>query len=223
MNSILRVGFGILFLVFLLPHSASFGSGEPKPEGRVLISQDFQEWLWLPIPYSVRQEGKKALAEGRTLSFEHRGPLFRVPKGFGNLPAGRMVEGPEAFGGGRSMLLAADHQSDQIVGLHGPYGHLLEPGKSYTYRVALKGRGKFYFRAWVDGVDPATGKTAWLDFPNLIAIPVTDAWKTYSGSFRMPEYDRPPYRTSAKISAAIVVEHDSTVCVDDFQIREGGD
>ena len=64
-------------------------------EGETLVvHDDYEQWEWRPIEFNQRREGRKRMKEGRPLSFEYRGPLFRVAKGF-VLPTGRMLEGTE--------------------------------------------------------------------------------------------------------------------------------
>ena len=119
-----------------------------------VVSLDFERWVWLPITPSMAEGGRQALKDGDQLGYEHRGPLYRAPEGFVN-PAGRMVEGEQAFKG-RSALFQTGKRGAE-VGLHRPFGNILAPGRKYAFRVALKGKGTFHFTAWVGGTAPATG------------------------------------------------------------------
>ncbi len=185
-------------------------ASEPKSPPNVIVSDDFEQWSWEPITFSMRQSGKKRLKAGKRLPFEHRGPLFRVAKGF--LQSGRMVEGDEAFKG-RSVLL-----EDCQIGLHGRYSKLIEPGKTYRYEVSLKGKGTFHFRAWVGANNPTTGEFRWLGFPDLIKIEATKSWKTHAGEFQLPEFDTATFKLPAKTSGAIVVQEGHQIVVDNFAI-----
>ena len=71
-------------------------ASEPKTPPNVIVSDDFEQWSWEPITFSMRESGRKRLKAGKRLPFEHRGPLYRVAKGFG-VHSGRMVKGKEAF------------------------------------------------------------------------------------------------------------------------------
>jgi len=195
--------------------AVAWPAAQAKPARSYVVNDNFDRWQWTPITFSMQKAGRKALAEGKRLGYDYRGPLFRVPDGF-QLPAGRMVEGADAHKG-RSVLFEGYYQA----GLHDRYGHLVKPGKTYSYSVALKGTGAFYLRAWMGGTDPFTGKFKWLGFPNLIAVKVTPKWKVHTGTFTAPSPDVRPYRLPERMSAAIVVEKGSTVYVDEFRVWEG--
>ena len=197
----------------LLAAVEAYGA-EAKPSSPYLVNNTFEEWVWRPIAPAMGAEGRKILEAGGKLAYEYRGPLFRIPVGFA-LPAGRMVEGPEAYHG-RSLLLDATW-TGWTVGLHGPYVDLFEAGKTYHYEVALKGKGRFQFRGWVGGVNPATGQTTWLDFPNFIDVRATNAWKVSTGSFTVKPYNDTPFKVG-KLGAAIVVDLGNVIYVDDFRI-----
>ncbi|MBU4211695.1 MAG: hypothetical protein L6437_09865 [Kiritimatiellae bacterium] len=189
---------------------------ETNAASPVLVNDTFDEWEWQPITFSMMQEGRKLVAAGGEPAYEYQGPLFREPAGFG-LPAGRMVEGPEAYKD-RSMLLDATRGRWE-VGYHDHYGHLLKPGNTYTYAVALKGKGKFHFQGWVQGFDPATAQYKWLEFPDFIAVPVTNAWKIYTGSFTIKKYNDTQFKVD-EIGAAIVVNSNDVIYVDNFRISK---
>jgi hypothetical protein len=211
-----RIGCVIILIASSLAaglESASPGAEGVPRNGSIVVHDDFEQWSWQPITFSMRKEGRKRLQEGKPLSYEYRGPLYRIPKGF-VLPAGRMVEGDEAFEG-RSVLL-----ENCQVGLHGRYSKIISPGKSYRYRVTLKGKGTFHFRAWVGGTNPSTGEFRWLGFPDLITVKVTDSWKTYDGTFQLPQFDTTTFKLPRKVSAAIVVQEGYRVYVDNFAISE---
>ena len=65
-------------------------AAEPKSRSDVVVRDDFEQWSWEPITFSMRESGRKRLKAGKRLTFEYRGPLYRVAKGF-ELPSGRMV------------------------------------------------------------------------------------------------------------------------------------
>jgi hypothetical protein len=211
---------------FLSAVSATVG-GEPvgpdaaavRPAAPYLIDQDFDQWVWLPITFSMMEDGRRALKRGEEIGYDHRGPLYRAPPGFVG-PAGRMVEGADAYQG-RSTLLEAGKSTIE-VGLHSPYAGLFAPGNTYVYEIALKGQGVFHFRAWIGGIDPATGNTRWLGFPDLIKIRVTGAWRVYAATFSVPRCDRPPFKAESRISAAIVVESCDKIYLDNFRISTVG-
>ena len=195
--------------------AVTWSAAQTKPARSYVVNDNFDRWRWTPITFSMQKAGRKALAEGKRLKYDYRGPLFRVPDGF-QLPAGRMVEGADAYKG-RSVLF----EGQFLAGLHDRYGRVVKPGKAYAYSVALKGKGEFHFRAWMGGTDPFTGKFKWVGFPNLIAVKVTPKWKVYTGTFTTPSPDVRPYRLPERVSAAIVVAKGSTVYVDEFRVWEG--
>ena len=177
----------------------------------IVIDDDFEEWTWEPITFSMRKSGRTRLKAGKRLPFEYRGPLYRVAQGF-ELPSGRMVTGAGAFRG-RSVML-----EDCQIGLHDRYSRLIDPKVSYRYQIAVRGTGTFHFRAWVGATNPATGKFRWLGFPDLIKIEATKSWRTYTGTFRLPEFDTATYQISGNVSAAIVVEEKHQIVIDVFKI-----
>jgi len=194
-----------LCLAALLP------AADPKSKPVVIVSDDFEEWSWEPITFSMRESGRKQLKAGKPLPFEHRGPLYRRAKGF-TLQTGRMVEEAEAFKG-QSMLLAGCQ-----VGLHGRYSKLVKAGTKYRYEVSLKGHGTFHFRAWVGANNPTTGEFRWLGFPDLVKIQATKSWETHRGEFQLPEFETTTFKLPAKSSAAIVVQEGDEIVIDDFTI-----
>ena len=183
---------------------------EPKP---VRVFDDFETWKWKPITYAMRRDGKKRLADKRELGFEYRGPLYRGPAGF-LLPAGSMVEGAEAFNG-RSVIL-----TDCQVGLHGRYSGKIRPGSTYRFSLALKGKGVFQFRVWVQGINIESGERKWLGFPDVIEIKATDSWKTHEGTFKLPRFDDSEFRLPHAVSAAIIIDAGDQIYLDDFLIEE---
>ena len=184
-------------------------AAEPKSRSDVVVRDDFEQWSWEPITFSMRESGRKRLKAGKRLTFEYRGPLYRVAKGF-ELPSGRMVAGVEAFEG-RSVLL-----EDCQIGLHDRYSKLIEPDKLYNYKTSLKGKGVFHFRAWVGATNPTTGEFRWLGFPDLIKIEVTQSWKTHAGTFQLPRFDTTAFKLPEKVSAAMVVQERHRILVDNF-------
>ena len=177
----------------------------------IVIDDGFEEWTWEPITFSMRKSGRTRLKAGKRLPFEYRGPLYRVAQGF-ELPSGRMVTGAGAFRG-RSVML-----EDCQIGLHDRYSRLIDPQVSYRYQIAVRGTGTFHFRAWVGATNPATGEFRWLGFPDLIKIEATKSWRTYTGTFRLPEFDTATYQISGNVSAAIVVEEKHQIVIDEFKI-----
>ena len=201
----------LAFLCLAALLSAVVPAADPKSEPVVIVSDDFEEWSWEPITFSMRKSGRKRLKAGKQLPFEFRGPLYRRARGFA-LQTGRMVEGAGAFKG-QSMLLAGCQ-----VGLHGRYSKLFKAGTKYRYEVSLKGKGTFHFRAWVGANNPKTGEFRWLGFPDLVKIQATESWKTHRGEFQLPEFDTTTFKLPAKSSAAIVVQEGDKIGIDDFSI-----
>jgi len=194
---------------------------EPSEDGKLeahatetlVVNDDFEQWDWIPIDFNQRRDGRKRLKEGRVIPYEHRGPLLRIAKGF-TLPAGRMIEGDDAFEG-RSTVL-----EDTQVGLHGRYSSIIRPTTKYRYEVALKGKGTFHFRAWAGAKNPTTGEFRWLGFPDLIKVKVTDEWQIYRGTFKLPDLQTPGFQLPERISAAIVVDRGDLVAADEFRVWE---
>ena len=177
----------------------------------IVIDDDFEEWTWEPITFSMRKSGRTRLKAGKRLPFEYRGPLYRVAQGF-ELPSGRMVTGAGAFRG-RSVML-----EDCQIGLHDRYSKLIEPGVSYQYQIAVRGTGTFHFRAWVGGTNPGTGEFRWLGFPDMIKLEATKSLQTYGGTFRLPDFDTATFKIPGKVSAAIVVDEKHQIVIDAFTI-----
>ncbi len=201
----------LAFLCLAALLSAVAPAEDPKSRPVVIVSDDFEQWLWEPITFSMRESGRKQLKAGKQLPFEYRGPLYRRATGFA-LQTGRMVGGAEAFKG-QSMLLAGCQ-----VGLHGRYSSIIEAGTKYRYEVSLKGQGTFHFRAWVGANNPTTGEFRWLGFPDLVKIEGTESWETHRGEFQLPEFETTTFKLPAKSSAAIVVQEGDEIVVDDFTI-----
>lgn len=183
---------------------------KPKP---IRVFDDFETWEWKPITAAIRRDGRKRLAEERELSFEYRGPLYRGPAGF-ILPAGSMVQGVEAFKS-RSVLL-----TDCQVGLHGRYSGKIRPGSTYRFSLALKGKGVFRFRVWVQGINIESGERRWLGFPDVIEIKASELWETHEGTFELPRFDDPEFRLPHAVSAAIVIDAGDRIYLDNFLIEE---
>lgn len=198
--------------LLLLSFTAVLSIGATTPDTAYVINDEFESWEWTPIGHSLQKQGRDRLAAGKDLGYEYRGPLYRKPEGF-ELPAGRMVEGEAAFDG-FSMVL-----SESQAGLHGRYSRKFRARRNYSYEVALKGTGTFHFRAWVLGQNPANGETKWLGFPDLITIKVSEQWQVYTGPFSLPTYDESTFKIG-DVSAAIVIENDDKVYVDNFRVRE---
>lgn len=198
----------IIIVLALLQIPAA--AAEPKP---VRVFDDFETWQWKPITYAMRRDGRKRLADKRELGFEYHGPLYRGPAGF-LLPAGSMVEGAEAFNGKSVML------TDCQVGLHGRYSGKIHPGSNYRFSLALKGKGVFQFRVWVQGINLESGERKWLGFPDVIKIDATESWETHEGTFKLPRFDAPEFRLPHAVSAAIVIDAGDRIYLDDFRIEE---
>ena len=199
-----------LIIIVLVFTQISAAAEEPKP---VRVFDDFETWEWKPITAAIRRDGKKRLADERELGFEYRGPLYRGPTGF-ILPAGSMVDGADAFKG-KSVIL-----TDCQVGLHGRYSHKVRPGSTYRFALALKGKGVFQFRVWVQGINIESGERKWLGFPDVIRINAADSWKTHEGTFELPRFDDPEFRLPHAVSAAIVIDAGDRIYLDDFLIEE---
>lgn len=184
----------------------------------LMASQSMIRWSYdMATPVDRLRWPWKALFLGlRGFDWEQAGA---APHGFVG-PAGRMVEGADAYQG-RSALLEAG-QSMAVVGLHSPYAGLFTPGDTYVYEIALKGQGVFHFRAWMGGIDPATRNTRWLGFPDLIKIRVTGDWRVYAATFSVPRCDQPPFTAESPVSAALVVEAGDKIYLDNFRISTVG-
>lgn len=200
----------LLFLIVLAVVKIPATAGEPKP---IRVFDEFETWEWKPITAAIRRDGRQRLADGRELSFEYRGPLYRGPTGF-ILPAGSVVEGAEAFDGKSVML------TDCQVGLHGRYSRTIRPGSNYRYSLALKGSGMFQFRVWVQGINLESGEKKWLGFPDVIKIDATDSWRIHEGNFKLPSFDAPEFRLPHAVSAAIVIDAGDRIYLDDFLFEE---
>ena len=196
------------------------GSKEPKtrPADKIkyIVNEQFDEWVWKPITFNMARDGRKILEKGQKLSYEHRGPLFRLPKSY-NLPFGRMVEGEGAYRG-RSVLVKAG-PNGIVIGVHSLPGFPIDPKQTYSYSIALKGEGTFYFRAWVQGINPVTGKVKWLGFPNLATIEVTKKWKVHTGVLKIPPLEKDGFKFQKLTQVALVFSPKSNIYVDDLRIQ----
>jgi hypothetical protein len=177
----------------------------------LIIDDDFDKWDWIPIDFNQRRDGRKRIKEGRILPFEHRGPLLRIADGF-KLPSGRMLEDTEAYNG-RSALL-----EDTQIGLHDRYSSIIRPDTKYRWSVAVKGEGRFQFRAWVGANNLRSGEFRWLGFPNLIEVTASKDWMVHEGVFQLPELSAPGFLLPEKVSAAIVIDRSDRVAVDAFRV-----
>ena len=190
--------------------SLSVSLAEDNSES-LIVNDEFDKWDWIPIDFSQRREGRKRIKEGRVLPFDHRGPLLRIADGF-KLPSGRMLKDKEAYKG-RSTLL-----EDTQVGLHHRYSSIIRPDTRYRWSVAVKGKGRFQFRAWVGAKNPKSGEFRWLGFPNLIEVTASEDWMVHEGVFQLPELSAPGFLLPEKVSAAIVIDRSDRVAVDTFRI-----
>ena len=177
----------------------------------LIIDDDFDKWDWIPIDFNQRRDGRKRIKEGRILPFEHRGPLLRIADGF-KLPSGRMLEDTEAYNG-RSALL-----EDTQIGLHDRYSSIIRPDTKYRWSVAVKGEGRFQFRAWVGANNLRSGEFRWLGFPNLIEVTASKDWMVHEGVFQLPKLSAPGFLLPEKVSAAIVIDRSDRVAVDAFRV-----
>ena len=191
-------------------------SGEPQTNSRLklVVTEDFEAWQWIPITHSMMQHGRKALAEGKKLSYEYRGPLFRTMIGFA-LPTGRLVEGAGAYRGRPIVLHSDDHIS---LGVHSHrYRDTLPQGAEYLYEIALKGRGIFECQVWLNGTDPRTGKTQ-LKIHRAFAITVTESWKLHRGVFAVPKFQNAAFVYELKGKPVFRVSPRHRVYVDSLRI-----
>jgi len=184
------------------------------PRLKLVVAEDFEEWRWIPITHSMMQHGRKALADGKKLSYEYRGPLFRTMIGFG-LPTGRLVEGAEAYEG-RSILL---HSDDHIsLGVHShKYRDTMAQGVEYVYEIALRGRGAFECQVWLNGTDPRTGKTR-LKIHRAFAITVTQSWKLHKGVFTVPRFQDAAFVYRSKGKPVFHISPGHRICADSFRV-----
>ncbi len=190
--------------------SLSVSSADDNSES-LIIDDDFDKWDWIPIDFNQRRDGRKRIKEGRILPFEHRGPLLRIADGF-KLPSGRMLEDTEAYNG-RSALL-----EDTQIGLHDRYSSIIRPDTKYRWSVAVKGEGRFQFRAWVGANNLRSGEFRWLGFPNLIEVTASKDWMVHEGVFQLPKLSAPGFLLPEKVSAAIVIDRSDRVAVDAFRV-----
>lgn len=203
--------------VLIFPASAISEKPTTRKVDKVkyLVNEQFDEWVWKPITFNMARDGRKILEKAQKLRYEYRGPLFRLPKSF-HLPFGRMVEGKVAYRG-RSVMVQTGPDAIPI-GVHSLPGFPIDPAKTYSYSIALKGEGTFNFRAWVQGVNPVTGKVKWLGFPNLATIKVTKKWKVHTGSLKIPPLEKDGFKFKKRIQVALVFSPKSTIYVDDLRI-----
>lgn len=110
--------------------------------------------------------------------------------------------------------------TDCQVGLHGRYSGKIRPGSTYRFSLALKGKGVFQFRVWVQGINIESGERKWLGFPDVIEIDATESWKTHDGTFKHPRFDDQEFRLPHAVSAAIVIDAGDRIYLDDFLIEE---
>lgn len=183
-------------------------------ESRLAVSANFDEWEWAPLTPAMVTSLKAAKARGDGFGVVVKGPLWEGVKGFHGA-AGVKVAGVK----GAATFLDAG-KGTLVVGLDSPFGNLLEPGKSYSYTVWLKGKGVFRFKAWEGGVNPATGKEKWLGFPELAAVKATPEWREAKGVFTVPDLGADGFRAAPKASCAIVVEPGDAIYVDEFSVGE---
>ena len=192
--------------------------------GSVVRNGGFEEWEWAPIPPGLAKDLKPWKLKGKDINIDQRGPAYRRWTVHG--VTGHMVEGADAYKG-KSILINNDTTADDPwccqIGLYAAFSDILKPGVEYAWEIALKGKGTFAFQAWVQGIEPLTGKRRWLGFPELIKTPVTGEWKVYQGTFRIPDYQDPDYRPLEKISCAIVIGPGNTIYLDEFSITPRGE
>lgn len=180
---------------------------------------DFEKWEWAPIPPDMGKALRPLRLKGIDINIDRRGPAYRRWTRHGI--AGHMLEGEAAFKG-KSVLVnnPASEGDDRHIqlGLHCAFTRILRPGATYSYEVAVKGEGLFIFQASVQGIEPLTGETKWLGFPDLIKEKLTDQWVIRKGVFRLPDYQDPKYRPADLISCAIMVPPGNVVYFDELRI-----
>jgi hypothetical protein len=184
---------------------------------------DFEAWEWAPIPPDLGSALRPLKLKGVDINMDYRGPAYRRWTRHGI--SGHMVEGKDAFKG-ISVLVnnPACEGNDRFLqlGYHCVFNRILKPGVTYTYEVAVRGEGFFLFQASVQGVEPLTGKTKWLGFPELIKEKLTGTWEVRKGTFRLPEYPDPNYRPEELISCCIMVPPGNVVYFDELRITPQG-
>jgi hypothetical protein len=164
---------------------------------------DFETWEWAPIPPELGSALRPLKLKGIDINIDYRGPAYRRWTRHGL--AGHLVEGKEAFKG-KSVLVnnpAYEGNTHHLqMGYHCVFNRILRPGVTYACEVAVKGEGLFIFQASVQGIEPLTGKTKWLGFPDLIKEKLTGKWEVRKGTFRLPEYQDVNYRQLCHHGAA---------------------
>ena len=180
---------------------------------------DFETWEWAPIPPELGTALRPLKLKGIDINMDYRGPAYHRWTRHGI--AGHMVEGKDAFKG-KSVLVnypdIPDNHGHLQLGYHCAFNRVLKPGVTYAWEVAVKGQGTFIFQASVQGLEPLTGKTKWLGFPDLIKEKLTDQWELRKGTFRLPDYPDPNYRPDDLISCAIMVPPGNVVYFDELRI-----
>ena len=206
-----------LLVMFLLGAPASLSAGPGSDN--LIRDGGFEEWEWAPIPPSLAKELRSKRRNGFDINIDVRGPAYHRWTRHGC--TGHLVEGEEAFKG-KSVLVNNDATGEDawsiVIGQHTAFGGILKPKVDYDYEIALKGKGTFMLRAWVEGINPMTGETKWLGFPNLISQEVTTDWKIYKGTLRLPDYDDPDFQPRRKVGFAIVIETGSKIYIDEFKL-----
>ena len=201
--------------MLVLPLFSAFGKNKPKGQGG---TWNFEKWEWVPIPPSLAKSLRPLKLKGIDLNIDYWGPAYRRWNRHG--VAGHMVEGEEAYKGKSVFVNNLDLENKVTVqmGLHGVFSGILKPGTTYSYKVALKGQGTFILRAWVQGVEPVTGNTTWLGFPDLIKVSLTDTWTVATGTLKIPDFKNKDYQPKEYIGCAILVEPGSAVYFDELNI-----
>jgi hypothetical protein len=180
---------------------------------------DFEMWEWAPIPPELGNGLRPLKLKGVDINMDYRGPAYRRWTRYGI--AGHMVEGDAAFKGRSVLVNNPDYpgnKSHYQLGLHCVFNRILKPGVTYAYEVAIRGEGYFIFEASVQGIEPMTGKTKWLGFPDMIKEKLTDKWEVRKGTFRLPDYQDPNYRPEELISCSIMVPPGNVVYFDELRI-----
>ena len=209
----LLVILGILIFPARLRSEQVFGFSSRDGRGG---NWDFEEWRWVPIPPDEGKALGKLVRQGIDINMDYRGPAYRRWTGHGT--AGHMVEGAEAFRGKSVLVNNSAGKGYVEIGYHSSFNRILKPGATYSYEVALRGNGEFVFRASVEGLEPMTGNTKWLGFPDLIKVKLTDRWEVYKGTIRLPDYNDPNYRPRDLVSCAIMVPPGTVVYFDEMKI-----
>ena len=208
-----------LVLLCCLATAFTAGAQDTAPRSGAGGYWDFETWEWAPIPPELGNALRPLKLKGIDINLDYRGPAYRRWTRHGI--SGHMIEGEAAFKG-KSVLVnnpAYEGNTQHLtLGYHCVFNRVLKPGVTYAYEVAVRGEGFFIFQASVQGIEPLTGKTKWLGFPDLIKEKLTSTWEVRKGTFRLPDYQDPNYRPEDLISCAVMVPPGNVVYFDELRI-----